>query len=777
MNKTLGYILFFMGCISAFAQADFSQNWLDYFSYNNIKDLLVVENQVYAITDNAVFIYDNATETTKKLSSVNGLSGEETSAILYSSATENLVIGYASGLMEVINKKGKITIATDIERLTITPEKNINHFFENDNKLYLSTAFGIVIYDLERLEFDDTYFIGNNASPLVVNQIVIYNGYIYAATENGIYRADKDANLLDFNNWQLLPATAGRDFYAISVFNGVLYTISGNMLYSLQNQNLQLSQSFPEKIVQLKSSATNLTITCGQNAHIFNTDMQLVAVSGNTADYSFKLQTAVTENNVIYLGTDNYGILRSTLSSPLSYTEIHPEGPSSNKVFSITAKNNDLWVVYGGYNAAYTPMQNAKGYSHFNGTNWINTRYSFDFPARDLVHVTIDPNHENKVYISSFAQSSSDQLDATGGLLVVENDQPTVFLNHTNSGLEDLAPDDLSYNSVRINGTAFDENGNLWITNSWVSNRLKKWDIGSNWTSFDLSSLITNRAFGLNELVIDKNNSIWIGSRRNGALVFNPNGNRMRALTTETNKGGLPDLNVRSLAVDRNNRMWIGTQKGLVVFSDTGNLFDADIYNAEPIIIEDDGIARKLMGEQSINSIAIDGAGNKWFGTDNAGVLATNASGQKTLYRFNKDNSPLPSNRIMKIQINDSNGHIIIATDKGIVVFDSNVAPFGKGLDEVYAYPNPARKNHEFITIDGRNGTHLPRGTNVKIVDAAGRLVYETNVVEGQELKGGKVIWNKTNLAGRGVASGVYIVLLTTPDTSETAITKIAIIN
>ena len=46
----------------------------------------------------------------------------------------------------------------------------------------------------------------------------------------------------------------------------------------------------------------------------------------------------------------------------------------------------------------------------------------------------------------------------------------------------------------------------------------------------------------------------------------------------------------------------------------------------------------------------------------------------------------------------------------------------------------------------------------------------------GQEIKGGKVIWDKTNLRGRKVASGVYIVLLTSPDKSETASTKIAIV-
>ena len=71
----------------------------------------------------------------------------------------------------------------------------------------------------------------------------------------------------------------------------------------------------------------------------------------------------------------------------------------------------------------------------------------------------------------------------------------------------------------------------------------------------------------------------------------------------------------------------------------------------------------------------------------------------------------------------------------------------------------------------------MPRGTNVKILDVAGNLVYETNVIEGEQLKGGKVIWDKKNLAGKYVASGIYIVLLVNEDASETSITKIAIIN
>ena len=132
---------------------------------------------------------------------------------------------------------------------------------------------------------------------------------------------------------------------------------------------------------------------------------------------------------------------------------------------------------------------------------------------------------------------------------------------------------------------------------------------------------------------------------------------------------------------------------------------------------------------------------------------------------------------IAKISVDKEFGKVFFATDKGIVAYNSNVAPFGETLGEVYAYPNPVRKFHNTVTIDGRNGTNLPKGTNVKILDIAGNLVYETNVIEGQELQGGKVIWDKKNLVGNNVTSGIYIVLLANEDASETSSTKIAIIN
>ncbi len=108
-----------------------------------------------------------------------------------------------------------------------------------------------------------------------------------------------------------------------------------------------------------------------------------------------------------------------------------------------------------------------------------------------------------------------------------------------------------------------------------AANKLKKLSPGGTWQSFDLRSLQTNSAQEVNTIQIDKTNSLWIGTRRNGVYVYNENGDRKRALTTEPTKGSLPHANVRTIAVDNNNRIWLGTQSGLVIYNNANGLFDA----------------------------------------------------------------------------------------------------------------------------------------------------------------------------------------------------------
>ena len=761
---------------SVFSQIDYSDSWEDFYSYNNVKDFIKVDNIIYALADNAVFTFNETTSEIEKFSSIQGLSGETTSAIHYSAAFDRLIIGYENGLVEVIDGDDSITISSDIVNFSQSGNKSINHISEFGATLYLSTPFAIVEYDIEKLEFGDTFFIGNSSTSLNINQTIIENNTIYAATEDGIFTADVNSSLLiDFNNWN--QNYAGRDFSNISVFNNQVYISEGNRLYQFNNGVLTQVRDFFQTIYSLKSSSSHLAITLNKNAIILDTANNETASFTTITDLDFTLSNALFINETIYLATEEFGILKTTSSQVNTFEEIHPEGPLSNDVFSIGVQNNDLWVVYGGYDITYTPSQRKEGFSHFNGENWMNTQYNPSFPVTDLNYVSIDPNHENKVYISSFGVTNNINSVSTGGLLVVENDEIQTFYNHLNSPLADIESANPNYVTVRVSATAFDSQGNLWVANINQNEELKKLTPNGIWSSYDISSLQTIFAYGLSEMAISSNNTIWIGTRRNGVYAYNETGNRKRALIATENLGNLPDTDVLTVAVDRSSRVWLGTRAGMVVFRNASTVFDADVLNAEPVIIEENGVGERLLGDQRVNTITVDGADNKWFGTDNGGVLYTNPSGQTTLANFSTENSPLPSNRILKIRVDNSTGKVYFATDKGIVAYNSKVAPFGEELVEVYAYPNPALKTHETVTIDGRNGTHLPQGTNVKILDVAGNLVYETNVVEGQELQGGKVVWNKRNLAGNKVASGIYIVLLSNDDATETATTKIAIVN
>ena len=170
MYKTLLIFLIF-STSSVVAQSDFSDAWEDFYSYNNVKDFVKVENMLYALSDNAIFTYDFITQETEKLSSVQGLSGETTSAIHYSVETDRLVIGYENGLLEVVDSDGSITISADIVSFNQTGEKSINDIFEYQEKLYVSTSFAIVEYDITELEFGDTFFIGNNSTDVSINAV------------------------------------------------------------------------------------------------------------------------------------------------------------------------------------------------------------------------------------------------------------------------------------------------------------------------------------------------------------------------------------------------------------------------------------------------------------------------------------------------------------------------------------------------------------------------------------------------------------------------------
>ena len=236
MRNTYFFILCSFFVLTIHAQ-DYSTLWEGHFSYLNIKDIVQGNDRVFAASENAVFIYDFQTNELETITSVDGLSGELISTIHFSEAYGLLVIGYDNGLIEIFNETDQsvISVVDILQKVTIPPNsKSINHFNENNNVIYIATDYGISVYNLERLEFGDTYFIGSAGSQIIVNETAISGDYIYAACgdSNGIKKGLLESgNLINYQEWnQLVDGT----YNYITELQGKVFTVrNNNIIYEV----------------------------------------------------------------------------------------------------------------------------------------------------------------------------------------------------------------------------------------------------------------------------------------------------------------------------------------------------------------------------------------------------------------------------------------------------------------------------------------------------------------------------------------------------------------
>ncbi|MFX6398524.1 hypothetical protein ABTG12_19015, partial [Acinetobacter baumannii] len=74
------------------------------------------------------------------------------------------------------------------------------------------------------------------------------------------------------------------------------------------------------------------------------------------------------------------------------------------------------------------------------------------------------------------------------------------------------------------------------------------------------------------------------------------------------------------------------------------------------IVIQEGDLAQELFYQQVIQDIYVDGSNRKWVAIAGAGVFLVSANGQETIYRFTDENSPLPSNNVLDIEIDEVSG-------------------------------------------------------------------------------------------------------------------------
>jgi len=772
--KRYKYLLFI--ALSFIIHTTYSQStigeWIDYQSYASATNVVDTGNKIYCVTEGGLFSYDKTDNSIQKMSGINGLSDVGIQRLAYSKENNLLLIAYKNSNIDLLIGN-TIYNLSDIKRKQLSADKTINNILFSGKLAYLSCGFGIVVVNLERKEIKDTYIIGNEGEYLNVQDLATDGNNFYAATVNGVYKANAaDPNLQDYHNWvrQTNIPHFDKKFNAIELFNGHLianYTPDQwdkDEMYQLDGNEWTQFLSNIHYVRDITTNADYIVFASQEDIYVYNSKYELVKyiqkypIPGFEKDIVYAMSAVIDNQNILWIAYLEHGLVKVGTQSE----RIVPEGPIDNKIFSLSMNDQDLWVASGGRNDSWNNIFYSPKFQLDRKGKW-SVFDSSVFPTsndfRDIVCVAADPNSPDHVFAGSWG----------GGVLEFKDGKFYMRYDNYNSSLQTQLPSSPTDPYVRIGGMAFDSKGNLWVTNSGVANVLSTFKTDGKWESFQLSG-IANKVVG--KIVVTQNDDKWIlGPRGYGLYALNSTNSvskmqKVVALFKDEYKTEMNEL--YSMALDQNGELWVGTSGGVAVFSNPEKIWKDEImYATRPGLNQHDTFFHPLLEKETITAIAIDGANRKWFGTKSSGVFLISADGETELNHFTSDNSALLNNEITDIAINQTTGEVFIGTISGLISYIGEATAGNDKFADVYVYPNPVRETYQgSIVVKG-----LVDETDVKITDITGNLVYKTTSL------GGQAIWDGKNLNGNRCKTGVYLVFLTDALGEQTKITKLLFIH
>ncbi|MEN9523153.1 MAG: hypothetical protein RL065_1530 [Bacteroidota bacterium] len=765
MKKVFLFFLFFQSASFSFSQGIEIGSWRSHVNLSDIKQVVDANDKIFCVSGLGLFSVDKTDHSYQQFSKANGLNDVGISCIAWNKNTQSLIVAYNNSNIDIIGIS-HITNISDIKNKSIPGNKSINKITIDGVNAYLSCGFGIVKVNVQKLEIEDTYLIGPNGTNTSIKNIVLTHNKIWALTSSEIKYAALSSNLLsNYAVWNSISAPF--QINEIASIGDSLFIRSGDSIFTFNKGLFHLVFNQPnKKILWLKESNNHLLFST-QNS---NNDSCIINVY--TASFkrlhTFSIQN-YSQNNTdaindlsdnSYWFTDLYvGLFRNSNKSTEHLT---PNSIHYNSAQYFSEKNNELWVAGGSLLDGYHYSFSATGFYSFINEEW-NTidRYSKQAldTVYDLVSVAISPS-ENKIYFGSFGWGLVEYNKDDGAIKVFKKNNST------------LSNVDGDPNSIRVSDVQFDSENNLWMNNYGATNAISVKKATGEWKSFKMQANTNN--FG--KLIIDKNNQLWmttheVGGTTGGGGLFvfsrgddidNTADDKYRSLVKGSGYGNLPSNNVFTMAEDKDGQIWVGTDVGVAVFSNPSEIIKGG--DAEQIIVSNpnDSIAAYLFSSEVISDIKVDGANRKWIASTH-GVWLMSADGTKEIYHFSEENSPLLSDRVNAIGINNTTGEVFFATENGICSFKSSATGGGEKNEKVLVYPNPVPHNFSgTIAIRG-----LVDNAFVKITDINGQLIYSTKAL------GGQAVWDGKNLSGEKTATGVYLVFCTNEEGSETTVAKI----
>ncbi len=733
--------------------------WNTHISYNHIISVTGSTADIYAASERGIQVYNIQENHYQTLTTEEGLAEADISKIFYSSDNEMLCVGYSSGNFDVL-KNGKVTNFPQIKEQSIYEEKTINDIIGNKTQLMIATDFGVLEFNPSAEQFGSTYSLEEGQN-IKVYELALSGSHIYAASEQGIYFARQDAILTQPSSWSrmdFIPEFDNPFNSVVNFCNKIIVSYSNSQgndkVYSVRNNSsAQLITDAVEKVNDLYSASDRLYVATNNAIDIYDSQLSFSETIEQGSSF-IKPLDLYTDDSGLWIGDAENGLLKRDAKG--GFSDFKKNGPAGNEMFRAKSSNGYVYLAKGGYNGNYKKQNLPAGLSLFKDRRWYNFQYN---NFEDLTEIAIDPGSESHVFSGSWGN----------GLIELDEQKMVENYTTTNSSLEAGNSGD-----IRVRGLLFDKEKNLWMINQGTQHPVVVKTADGEWVKHNYDAL-ENALIG--DMILSDNGFIWgyLPQKRSVFVIDYNNtpaetGDDVVKVEKPVDKNGqvydYKNDDIFAITKDSDGYIWLATEGGVLVETQPSGFFKNEKFQPSRLRITENGNSNYLLRDNTVTDIVVDPGNRKWFATKRTGAFLFSEDGNKMLHHFTESNSPLLSDQVTDMALEEKTGEVFFITANGVISYRGEASESKEDFSEAYVFPNPVKPDYSGpITITG-----LIDDVNVKITDVSGNLVYET-VSEG-----GQAIWHGKDLNGRKVSSGVYLVFITNEEGSKTHVEKILFI-
>ena len=766
-------LLHFALCLTASAQQ--LGTWRMYLSYQIATKSAVSGTMIYSLMNGNLLSYDTEDGEVRTYDRLGVLSDNNITRIAYSKEAGKLLIIYENSNIDLLDGEGKVQNMSSLKDKRILG-KEITDVSICGSTAYIATGFGIVEVDMKEGVFRGTYKLN-----FTINCIAASDEAIFVGTPEGIRRCMKNENPQIETSWVL---RLGWNFKAMTFFQDKLIAMTGDGIYALDPyRNVQL-RIVRGSFTYLKNNASQIiwgnagnfyftSDVSGQNEETLAAAATGIAVSNKWSDASYV-------GNTYWMSEQEKGLCGYKVENGTVVPTgevIQPSSPIRDLGYNLSWVGDRL-LVAGGINtvSGFHNPATAMYYEDGVWTNFTEMEIPAEYPRLNLYNTTDlvqDPLDDTHHFASPYRT----------GLCEYRNGKFVKLYNHDNSPIKSVQPQSSRYyNTVTCSALSYDLNGNLWMANTLRGSEdpmLHVLKPDGNWYSLYYPEL---GGVSLIDKILHHSSGITlISSRRidkRGVFCIDTKGTERTSddktilhqnITNQDGTTYSPDQ-FFCLCEDLDGMVWVGTAAGLFVIEDVSKVFDPNFRFTQIKINRNDGsgLADYLFNDVAIACISTDAANRKWIGTQTNGAYLISADGQEMIHHFRSEDSPLLSDNVQSIAANPETGEVVFGTDKGLCSFISDATSPEQELEKsnITIFPNPVTPDY--------NGSVAIRGlvadTEVKIISTGGQLVWNGTS------SGGTCLWNCMSNSGRHVSSGIYHVVVNTPEGGKAIVKRIVVV-